>query len=94
MIILKHQVIFYISKLRQTSQHVDDGNNYDGQTNIQYILEGRSIFGSFGNEPMQTCSVRRVSLSLSSSSASASSSVLSSVSASGICIGVCVQPSQ
>ena len=28
------------------------------------------FFGSFGNEPMQSCSVRRVSLSSSSSSAS------------------------
>ena len=34
------------------------------------------IFGSFGNEPMQSCSVRRVSLSLSSS-ASVSVSVYS-----------------
>ena len=28
------------------------------------------LFGSFGNEPMQSCSARRVSLSLSSSSVS------------------------
>ena len=37
-----------------------------------------SVFGSFGNEPMQSCSVRRVSLSLSSwSVSSASASVYS-----------------
>ena len=30
-------------------------------------LEKLGIFGSFGNEPIQSCSVRRVSLSLSSS---------------------------
>ena len=32
MIIVKHQVIFYVHNLCKTSQHVDDGNNSDGQT--------------------------------------------------------------
>ena len=40
------------------------------------------LFGSFGNEPMQSCSVRRVSLSLSSSSVSSASVSSVSVSAS------------
>ena len=39
--------------------------------NIIYIAYG--LFGSFGNEPMQSCSVRRVSLSLSSALASLAS---------------------
>ena len=42
--IFKHQVIFCVSKLRWTSQHVGAGNNYDGQTNIWSILDGHSIF--------------------------------------------------
>ena len=37
------------------------------------------VFGSFGNEPMQSCSVHHVSLSLSSSSVSLSLSVSASV---------------
>ena len=41
------------------------------------IINVEGLFGSFGNEPMQSCSVRRVSLSLSSSAASASASVYS-----------------
>ena len=44
-------------------------------TLAKYLDSGKFvIFGSFGNEPMQSCSVRRVSLSLSSSSSSVSSS--------------------
>ena len=43
MIILKHKVIFCVSKLHQTS-HVNDGNNCNGQTNIWYLFEGTSIF--------------------------------------------------
>ena len=34
----------YVSKLCQTSQHVDNGNNYDRQMKIWYILDGSSIF--------------------------------------------------
>ena len=39
-----------------------------------------SLFGSFGNEPMQSCSVRRVSLSSSSVSSALASSALASAS--------------
>ena len=38
------------------------------------------LFGSFGNEPMQSCSVHHVSLSLSSSSVSSASMSLASAS--------------
>ena len=39
----------------------------------------KGLFGSFSNEPMQSCSVRRVSLSLSSSSVSVLSLASASV---------------
>ena len=54
--------------------------HFNQQRAVQYYADIlSSLFGSFSNEAMQSCFVRRVSLSLSSSSAS-SSSVLASAS--------------
>ena len=50
------------------------------QTKEALLTQLDMVFGSFGNEPMQSCSVRRVSLSLSSSSVSVLSSSSVSVS--------------
>ena len=46
------------------------GNNFFAQNSVQSVAI--MVFGSFGNEPMQSCSVRRVSLSSVSASSSAS----------------------
>ena len=54
-------------------------SHFDALLHVQgFSLACTMLFGSFGNEPMQSCSVRRVSLSLSSSSVS-SASVLSAL---------------
>ena len=53
------------------------GQDTTGMLKTNFLIHVFAFFGSFGNEPMQSCSVRRVSLSSSASVSSASASVYS-----------------